>query len=415
MSGGGGGSKSTTTVQKADPWSGVQDDLRAGYNSLASLYGRPDFNKKGEITGFALGPGPQYYPNQTVVNPNALEGAGQDWQLQSLYGATDMANRAQSGIGGLFGAQGQTQGGLGGAYQGMNSLLNAANQTQGGLGLAQAGAGNLLGYAQSHNARAGEAGAVAGMQGLLQAGDPSNNPYFQNALSSALRPVQQQFSEQIMPAIRRGAVGAGQAGGSRQGIAEGIAGRGALDTMGDIATNMGNQAYGQGLQAMQAGAGIGQGLLGMGLESAGQAANIGQGIYGQGLGAAGTAGSLGSNLFDTGLTSAGRAAALAPQVQQMGLMPGQTAERIGQQRTADQQAQVDADMARWNYGQQLPYSQMSDYLQLLQGAQGGTTASSMSAPQTGSMFGRIGGGALAGYGMTGNPWGALAGGMLGLF
>lgn len=372
---GGGGSKSTTQTTKTEPWGGVQDDLRQAYNQTAYLYGDPTFNKKGEITAMSMGQGPQYYPGQTIVNPNGLENIGQEMQLGNMGTANWLSGMAGGGLQGMLGSLGQTQGGLGAAYQGMGDLQGFAG-------------GGVIG-------EGGHVGMDAARQ-LLSAGDPSSNQYFQSALSSAMRPVTEQFQEQVLPGIRRGAVGAGQAGGSRQGIAEGLASRGYMDTMGDIASNMGNQAYAQGLQAMQAGGSLASGLLGQGLGAAGQAAQLGQGLYGQGL------------------ESAARGVALAPQTQQMGFMPGQVAEGIGQQRTADQQAQTDADMARWNYQQNLPYTQMADYLALLQGAPGGSTSGAMTSPQTGSLLGRVGGSALAGYGMAGAP-GAFAGGLLGLF
>ena len=90
------------------------------------------------------------------------------------------------------------------------------------------------------------------MAQLNQAGDFGNNPAYQAALQSAIRPVTQQYQEQVIPGIRQGAQAAGQMGGSRQGIAEGIAARGYQDTVGDISSNMGNAAYAQGLQALQA-------------------------------------------------------------------------------------------------------------------------------------------------------------------
>lgn len=375
MSKSGGSSKSTTNTV-AEPWKGVQPFMTQGYQELAGLYGTPSFDRKGNLADWQYnGQGPQYYPGQTIVNPNGLENYGQELQLGNLGAANWISSMSNAGL---------------------QSLFQAPGQTNRGLDYAKGGAENLLGYATGGTARGGEFGALGAMQDLMKAGDPSTNPYFQSAMASAMRPVTEQFQEQVLPSIRRGAVGAGQAGGSRQGIAEGIAARGYTDTMGDIAANMGNQAYGQGLQALQAAGGIGQGLLGMGLNAAGTASGLGQGIY------------------DSGLTAAGRGAALAPQVQGMNFVPGQVAEGIGQQRTADQQSQVDADMARWNYNQQLPYSMMSDYLTMLQGAPGGTTASTMASPQTGSLLGRIGGGALAGYGMGGG-YGALAGGLLGLF
>jgi len=82
---------------------------------------------------------------------------------------------------------------------------------------------------------------------------PDSNPYLAQTAQAATSPIMQALMEQIMPGIRSGAVGAGGYGGSRQGIAEGIAGRGALQAIGDTNANIYSQAYGQGLNAMQGG------------------------------------------------------------------------------------------------------------------------------------------------------------------
>lgn len=363
----GGGGGNTTTVQKADPWVGVQPYLTQGYQQLANLY--------------MGGSGPQYYPNSTVSPIDQLEITGRDMQLQQLQ------NLGLLGSAASLGTQRMTQ--AGDAYG-----------TAGG-NLALGGAGGLYGSAAGLTG-AGTAGAQQGMNQLLAAGDVQNNPYFQGALSAAIRPVTEQFTEQVLPGIRQGAIGAGQMGSSRQGIAEGIASRGYLDTVGDITSQMGSQAYGQGLQAVQAGGQLGAGLLGAGL-----------GAYGQ-------AGQLGSGLFGTGMESIGRGVALAPTAQQAGLTPGQVTEGVGQRNTADSQAVIDADIARWNYQQQLPYTMMSDYLGILSGAPGGQTSSTMSGGGSNRLLGGLGG-AATGYGLAsalvpGYGWlGALGGGLLGLF
>lgn len=381
MSGGGGGSKSTTTTQKTEPWKGLQPYLESAYPQLGNLYGTNVLDKKGKVVGWQQDPnaGPQYFPGDTVAGLNPWEGMGQDLQLQNIGAADWLSSMGNRGI---------------------EQMMKASDQGEKGLGFGQQGIQNLLGFAGG--GAIGEGGNI-GMQAarnLLNAGDPSSNPYFQGALESAIRPVAQQFNEQVMPGIRRNAIAAGQAGGSRQGIAEGIAGRGFADAIGDIATNMGNQAYGQGLQAMQAGGGLASGLLDQGLGAAGNAAQLGLGLYGQGL------------------DSAGRASALAPTVQQMGFQPGSVAERIGQQRTADTQQRIDADVARHNYEQQLPFTMMSDYLGMLQGAPWGSTTGTQTAPGRSTVGSMLGGGLMGAGLMAGTPYmlpGALAGGMLGLF
>lgn len=115
---------------------------------------------------------------------------------------------------------------------------------------------------------------IGGAQGALgRALDPSQqNPYLQQAMQSAIRPLTQGYQENVLSGITDEAARAGQTGSSRQGIAEGIAGREYLQQLGDITSGMAYQDYGAGMDRMMQG--IGQ---------AGQVANLGMipsGIYG---------------------------------------------------------------------------------------------------------------------------------------
>jgi len=82
---------------------------------------------------------------------------------------------------------------------------------------------------------------------------PQSNPFLAAQGQAAIRPLFQQLTESILPSIRSGAINAGQFGSNRQGIAEGIASRGALQTAGDTLSNLFSGAYGQGLNALQGG------------------------------------------------------------------------------------------------------------------------------------------------------------------
>lgn len=533
----GGGGGSTTTVQKADPWIGVQPHLTAGYDLLRDLFTNSTTTKNAlglPVTSYSLADGPQYFPGQTVAGTSPYTTAGQMSQLGQLGNMMNMANLGQYGIGAMMGGAGtanqfgnmalgsgqmlQSSGGnlyrggtplmnsaasaLGsyggnlynqglGMFTGQNNQLNqlAANQQLlGGNAINETmfdidnsgrnltiGAGDLANIAGGGTTESGVQGMQQGMAHLLGAGNVQNNPYLNAAMEAAIRPVTQQFQESVMPGIKQGAMGAGQMGSSRQGIAEGIASRGYMDTIGDMTAQMGSQAYGQGLNAVQAGAGIGgqlmgqglgaatslgqlgmqgaglqsqignqaldramamrQGLLGagmdisqMGLGALGQSGQFGQAMANMGLGAMGSAGQLGSGMYGQGMEATGRGTALAPGAQQMFGYPGQTMAGIGNQQQAQNQAQINADMARWNYNQQLPYSMLSDYLGILSGAPGGTTSSMSSGPSGGgnSLMSGLGG-AMSGYGMgsglatalgLSGPWGwggAALGGALGLF
>ena len=105
------------------------------------------------------------------------------------------------------------------------------------------------------------AGGIMG--GLGGYGSPMSNPAFQNLQQRAQggspflnqqiqglgSDIGQFFQQQIMPGIASQAGQAGQFGGSRQGIASGMAGQDALRQFSQGATNLRQADYGQGLQA----------------------------------------------------------------------------------------------------------------------------------------------------------------------
>lgn len=97
----------------------------------------------------------------------------------------------------------------------------------------------------------------AGQQLATNAGNYSNflmgpaqyaesNPYLQSAMSAAVRPITQAYTDPggVFSQIRGNSINAGGYGtSSRQGIAEGIAGRGYLNTVGDVTSKMANENY----------------------------------------------------------------------------------------------------------------------------------------------------------------------------
>jgi len=86
--------------------------------------------------------------------------------------------------------------------------------------------------------------------GLSTALTPQQNPMLQQAMQSAIRPLTQQYQENVLGGITDEAVRAGQTGGSRQGIAEGIAGREYLQQVGDITEGMAYQDFAGGQERM---------------------------------------------------------------------------------------------------------------------------------------------------------------------
>lgn len=85
--------------------------------------------------------------------------------------------------------------------------------------------------------------------GLTGAIDLENNPYFQQAQEAALRPITQNFREQVLPGISSNAQAQGAYGGARQGIAEALAADRYMQNIADTSSKMSLDAYNSGLDA----------------------------------------------------------------------------------------------------------------------------------------------------------------------
>ena len=178
--------------------------------------------------------------------------------LDSAFKQTGLGQLTSDIGGGLFGTPSRTDpasiwGAQSPFLQDLYRQAQAYSQTSPTSALEQQGQQAALGYAGQLNPMLQSA---QGAQQFLT--DPSilspeSNPYLAQTAQAATSPIMQALMEQILPGIRGGAIGAGGYGGSRQGIAEGIAGRGALQSIGDTTANIYSQAYGQGLNAMQGG------------------------------------------------------------------------------------------------------------------------------------------------------------------
>lgn len=169
-------------------------------------------------------------------------------------------------------------------------------------------------------------GLRQGFGTLMGAADVNNNPYLYQAAMGATRPIVDQLTEQILPNIRSGAINTGQYGGSRQALAEGTAIGKATQAMGDMTS----------------------------------------GMY--------------SNAYQSGLGTLTNALNMAPQQMQTWQSPYTTLNTLGGQYQADQQKQIDAATKRWDYNQQLPYQQLSDWMNILNGGAnlGGTSTTKQS-------------------------------------
>lgn len=203
------------------------------------------------------------------------------------------------------------------------------------------------------------------------------NPYQQQMVAAATRPLVQQYSNQVLPGIASLYSKSGRYGSGAMQNALGQATESYGRALGDISSDIVGKQYEQERVRQQ------QAMMGL-----------------------------------TNLAQA------APSIYGQQYLPSQQLAQVGAQREAIAQQPLNEAMQRYSFGQQLPYQQLSGYLSSVYGsptASYGTTTQNMSTNPT---VGRIGGalaGGLLGSSLGsafGNQWlgaglGALGGGLLG--
>ncbi len=399
MSGGGGGDK-TTTTQKVEPWAGQQQYLLDMFQQAQNL---------------AQNYAPQYYPESGVAPASPYLQTATS-QYANFGNSPYFQNVVSQGMGAM-----DTLGGAQSPWT--NPVL--------GLGVGQVG--NLDNYLRTtmqggnainpQNAQGGQ--VLPNYQQMV--GQMTGNPQLDAMVDAAQKRTTQNFNEQVMPQISMSSLGNNAFGGSRQGIAEGLAADRLQQQMGDIATGMYGAAYESGqnraLQGAQTQAGLTQGV---------NLANAQQWLQAQQLNQQGQqyAAGMGQNLlqggYGQGLDAARLQGALTGQMAQLGLMPAQTMAQAGSMDQSYQQSVLDDNIARWNWNQQLPWQQLQQYAGLVgnggygQNSTGSTSGGGTStSPLTGALGGGLAGaGALGGLAAAGitlsNPvgWGLVGGSAL---
>ena len=148
-----------------------------------------------------------------------------------------------------------------GQLQGMLSTLETLGQTPIEMYPEQMYADMTPEQIEALNMRRGFASGMTGMtapameawQSTLNAADVATNPYVQNMLEQQAGLLNRNLAENLLPAIRSGAIETGNLGGTRQGVAEGIAARGTQEAlarqaaqtqMGAYTAGLGQQRYG---------------------------------------------------------------------------------------------------------------------------------------------------------------------------
>lgn len=178
---------------------------------------------------------------------------------------------------------------------------------------------------------------------------PESNPYLQGNIEAAIRPVQDAYTRQILPGISSAAQQQGAYGGSRHGVAQGVAAGDFARNAGDISAQLVAQNYGQERMLQQ---------------------NAPQ-LLAQGL--------------------------------QLGALPQDLLGEAGAQQQQWDQAALNEAYQRWQMEQQAPWSPLERYAAFIQA---GSPGSSVSFSPGGGGIGQA-----LGQGLQGGIGGALLGGL----
>jgi hypothetical protein len=232
-------------------------------------------------------------------------------------------------------------------------------------------------------------GALSGIGATAGGSFLGANPYQAQMMQAATRPLEQQFSNQVLPQIASLYSRSGRYGSGAMQNALGQATEGYSRALGDITSNIAGQQYQQerGLQ---------------------QQAQLGQ----------------------------AQLAAAAPSIYGQQFLPSQQLAQVGAAREQIASLPLQEQMARFQFGQQLPYQQLSGYLSSVYGSPMGNFGTQTQTTQmpsnpiintaAGAGLGYLGGQALgsfinntpfsltspSGFGVAGGGLGAALGGLL---
>jgi hypothetical protein len=356
---------------------------------------------------------PQMFPNQTYISPSE----------QTLTALRAQENIARGPAPTLQAAQGAFLRGLteqSAAAPMYQNIYGAAGYQPGAQTFEQAAAGGLQNIAGRQ------------LQDIAGGSMLNANPYQQQMMQAATRPLEQQFSQQVLPGISSLYSKSGRLGSGAMERALGTATEGFGRALGDVTSNLAGSQF-------QAERGLQQQALGQLAGVSGQDIQTrlygAQGLQGAQQAALATqlqaAGGVGTSQYQE-LQRQLSASAAAPQIYAQQFLPSQQLAQIGAQREAISAQPLQEQMARFAYQQRLPYEQLSGYLSSVYGSPLGSFGTPAPQPQftnstVGALGGALGGGIggyalgsmlpssfLGGYGgAAGGALGAIGGGLLG--
>ncbi len=199
-------------------------------------------------------PGMGYYPGQTSAGPTSMQEAGWGSMTQGGQMAQDFASGMGSSFNDMLSNPYMVDPSAGPQTE-WNNIGQGPQvgswQIQGGGPQVQ---GSMIGQGpqvQGSNVNAQMMGAGQQIGAAPQVGEASmnmfQNPYLTKSIQAGMGQNNRNFSENVMPGVDTGANMAGAAGGSRHGLAQGIA-MGKLNQANlDMSSQMNERAYNQGM------------------------------------------------------------------------------------------------------------------------------------------------------------------------
>lgn len=199
-------------------------------------------------------------------------------------------------------------------------------------------------------------------QNIAAASQYANNPFMDSMVTAATRDATRNFNEVTTPGINMNAAAGGNLNSTRTGVAAGIAQRGLQDTIADTSAQLRGAAYQQGISASQQDAAAAAAALG-------QAGQLGAGLTNAGIGSVNAGSNVAmnnANMFNIGNTLA----------------------------TANNQAPIDNALAKLDYQNTQPWTNLNNYAGVAMGTgqMGGTSVSNSTQKTNPGMMGILGGG-----------------------
>lgn len=398
----GGQSGGSTTVQKADPWSGVQPYLSALYSRTNDLMGQggPQITQNSGVAGFTpytqsvMGLINSFGSGATSGNANALSGVA-----NAYAGTGSIPNQY---LGNFIRGADPSQQVMANAMEGKDQTAQTYSNALSGRDATDNYYANVLG---------GGDPTVQYLKNVMGGGYLNGNPGLTNAMNAANSATTRQFNTAVMPQLASQFSLAGRYGSGAQ--SQGIS-----DATNNLATQLSNTNAGIMNQNYQNERNLQTGAAGTlsGLQS-GAAGAFGNYLLNN-ANAAGTYRQGAASNYLNSLLSGNQAlsanqlaggnmlnAANANDVQRLNML-GTLSDAAQQQA----QSVLSGNNAVYNYNQQLPYQNLNWVNGILNGSMSLNGQTTNQSPNS-SMFQRLGGGALSG-GMMGGAIAGMSGGAI---